>query len=85
MFSGSIVALITPFRDGRVDEAALQRLVEWQIRSGTHGVSPCGTTGESPTLTPDEHEAVVRVAVRFARDYEARTGHARVPIIAGGG
>ena len=76
-FKGSITALITPFKDGKVDEPALQRLVEWQIDQGTHGLVPCGTTGESPTLTHDEHRRVVELCV------EAAAG--RVPVIAGTG
>ena len=51
MFSGSICALITPFRDGAVDEGAFEAFVDWQIEQGTNGVVPCGTTGESPTLS----------------------------------
>ena len=85
MFSGSLVALITPFRGGEVDEAALERLIAYQLEHGTHGLVPCGTTGESPTLTPAEHEAVVALTVRAARDYAARTGRPRVPVIAGAG
>ena len=77
MFKGSITALITPFRDGRVDEAAFQALVEWQIAQGTHALVPCGTTGESPTLSHDEHMRVVELCV------EAAAG--RVPVIAGSG
>ncbi|MGD9501757.1 MAG: 4-hydroxy-tetrahydrodipicolinate synthase [Methyloceanibacter sp.] len=76
-FKGSITALITPFKDGTVDERAFQRLVEWQIDQGTHGLVPCGTTGESPTLTHDEHRRVVEMCV------EAAAG--RVPVIAGTG
>ena len=76
-FKGSITALITPFQDGKVDERAFQRLVEWQIDQGTHGLVPCGTTGESPTLTHDEHRRVVELCV------EAAAG--RVPVIAGTG
>ena len=76
-FKGSITALITPFKDGTVDERAFQRLVEWQIDQGTHGLVPCGTTGESPTLTHDEHRRVVELCV------EAAAG--RVPVIAGTG
>jgi 4-hydroxy-tetrahydrodipicolinate synthase len=76
-FKGSIAALITPFKDGKVDERAFQRLVEWQIDQGTHGLVPCGTTGESPTLTHDEHRRVVELCV------EAAAG--RVPVIAGTG
>ncbi|ALP40254.1 4-hydroxy-tetrahydrodipicolinate synthase [Aeromonas schubertii] len=77
MFQGSIVALITPFRDGRLDEEALRRLVEWHVEQGTHGIVPVGTTGESPTLTHDEHCRVIEVVV------EQVAG--RVPVIAGAG
>ena len=76
-FKGSITALITPFKDGKVDERAFQRAVEWQIDQGTHGLVPCGTTGESPTLTHDEHRRVVELCI------EAAAG--RVPVIAGTG
>jgi 4-hydroxy-tetrahydrodipicolinate synthase len=76
-FRGSITALITPFRDGKVDAPALRKLVEWQIDQGTHGLVPCGTTGESPTLTHDEHRHVVELCI------EAAAG--RVPVIAGTG
>jgi len=77
MFKGSIVALITPFRDGALDEKALQDFVEWQIAEGTDGLVPVGTTGESPTLSHAEHERVVELTV------EAAAG--RVPVIAGTG
>lgn len=77
MFKGSLVALITPFRGGKVDEKAFQRFVEWQVDQGTHGLVPCGTTGESPTLSHDEHNRVVELCV------EAAAG--RVPVIAGTG
>jgi len=78
MFKGSFVALITPMRpDGAVDEDALARFVEWQIREGTQGLVPVGTTGESPTLTHDEHKRVVEITVEVARR--------RVPVIAGAG
>ena len=77
MFKGSIAALITPFRDGKVDVQAFRKLVEWQIDQGTHGLVPCGTTGESPTLTYDEHKQVIEVCI------EAAAG--RVPVIAGTG
>ena len=77
MFRGSIVALITPFRNGGIDEAALQSLVEWHIAQGTHGLVPVGTTGESPTLSHAEHERVVELVI------EAAAG--RVPVIAGAG
>lgn len=77
MFKGSYVALITPFRNGAVDEAAFVKLVEWQIEQGTHGLVPCGTTGESPTLSHDEHKRVVELCVKTAKG--------RVPVIAGAG
>ncbi|WP_354076604.1 4-hydroxy-tetrahydrodipicolinate synthase [Constrictibacter sp. MBR-5] len=77
MLKGSLVALITPFKDGRVDEKAFQDFVEWQIAEGTHGLVPCGTTGESPTLTHDEHNRVVELCVEVARG--------RVPVVAGAG
>jgi 4-hydroxy-tetrahydrodipicolinate synthase len=76
-FQGSITALITPFKDGKIDARAFQRLVEWQIDQGTHGLVPVGTTGESPTLTHDEHKRVVELCI------EAAAG--RVPVIAGAG
>ena len=56
MFKGSLVALITPFRNREIDESAFQELVAWQVGQGTHGLVPCGTTGESPTLHDDEHK-----------------------------
>jgi 4-hydroxy-tetrahydrodipicolinate synthase len=74
---GSITALITPFKDGKVDEKAFQRFVEWQIAEGTHGLVPCGTTGESATLSHAEHERVIALCVEAARG--------RVPVIAGAG
>ena len=77
MFRGSIVALITPFRDGRVDEKAFQSLVDWQVGQGTHGLVPCGTTGESPTLSHEEHMRVVELCIESAAG--------RVPVIAGTG
>jgi 4-hydroxy-tetrahydrodipicolinate synthase len=78
MFKGSLVALITPMRaDGAVDEAALERFVDWQIGEGTHGLVPVGTTGESPTLTHEEHRRVVEITIAVARG--------RVPVIAGAG
>lgn len=77
MFKGSLTALITPFRDGKVDEKAFQSLVEWQIDEGTDGLIPVGTTGESPTLSHSEHERVVELCI------EAAAG--RVPVIAGTG
>jgi 4-hydroxy-tetrahydrodipicolinate synthase len=76
-FRGSIPALITPMKNGSIDEAAFRKLIEWQIREGSHGVVPVGTTGESPTLTPEEHKRVVEIAVEIAAG--------RVPVIAGTG
>jgi 4-hydroxy-tetrahydrodipicolinate synthase len=76
-FQGSIVALVTPFRNGAVDEDKLRELVEFHVSNRTDGIVPCGTTGESPTLSHDEHKRVVEVVVEAARG--------RVPIIAGTG
>src|SRR5258708_32659371 len=67
MFKGSIVALITPFRNGAVDERSFQSFVDWQIKEGTHAVVPCGTTGESPTLSHAEHKRVVEACVEAAK------------------
>jgi 4-hydroxy-tetrahydrodipicolinate synthase len=77
MFKGALTALITPFRDGAVDEAALRDLVEWQIDSGIDGLVACGSTGESATLSHSEHDQVVKLVVEQARR--------RVPVIAGTG
>ncbi len=77
MFSGSIPALVTPFRDGRFDEAAFRSFVDWQIAEGSSGLVPCGTTGESATMSIAEHDRVVAVCV------EQSAG--RVPVIAGCG
>lgn len=77
MFRGAITALITPFKNGALDEAALQSLVDWQITEGIHGLVPVGTTGESPTLSHAEHERAVEVVIEAADK--------RVPIIAGAG
>ena len=77
MLKGSITALITPFKGGALDEEALARIVEWQIAQGTHGLVPVGTTGESPTLSHDEHKRVVEITIATARK--------RVPVIAGAG
>jgi 4-hydroxy-tetrahydrodipicolinate synthase len=78
MFKGSLVALITPMReDGTVDEKAYAEFVDWQIKEGTHAVVPVGTTGESPTLSHDEHRRVVEIAIEVAKG--------RVPVIAGAG
>jgi 4-hydroxy-tetrahydrodipicolinate synthase len=77
MFTGSLVAIVTPFKDGKLDERALGDLIEWQIDSGTHGIVPCGTTGESATLTHAEHDRVVAFTVEVVRR--------RVPVVAGTG
>ena len=77
MLRGSFTALITPFRNGKVDEEAFKRLVDWQIAEGTHGLVPVGTTGESPTLSHDEHKQVVELCIKTARK--------RVPVMAGAG
>jgi 4-hydroxy-tetrahydrodipicolinate synthase len=77
---GSIVALVTPFRGGAVDEAALRALARWQLEQGTDGLVPCGTTGEGATLTPDEADRVVRICVE-----EARVHGKGAPVIAGVG
>src|SRR5712692_5290392 len=76
-FRGSFTALVTPFTNGHVDEKAFRDLVEWQIGEGTNGLVPVGTTGESPTLSHDEHKEVVEWCIDQARD--------RVPVIAGAG
>jgi 4-hydroxy-tetrahydrodipicolinate synthase len=76
-FQGSIVALVTPFREGKVDEAKLRALVEMHVGAGTDAIVPCGTTGESPTLSHDEHKRVVELVIEAARG--------RVPVIAGTG
>ncbi|RMH46250.1 MAG: 4-hydroxy-tetrahydrodipicolinate synthase [Alphaproteobacteria bacterium] len=77
MFKGSIPALVTPFRDGEVDFETLRRLVDWHVAEGSHGLVAVGTTGESPTLSHDEHRAVIRTVVEQAAG--------RIPVIAGAG
>ena len=77
MFRGAITALVTPFRNGRLDEEAYRELIDWQIRQGVDGIVPCGTTGESATLSHEEHNRVIDIAVDEARG--------RVPVIAGTG
>jgi 4-hydroxy-tetrahydrodipicolinate synthase len=77
MFRGSIPALITPFRDGTVDEKALVELVNWHVEEGSHGLVAVGTTGETPTLSHEEHEHVIELVVR--------TAAGRIPVIAGAG
>jgi 4-hydroxy-tetrahydrodipicolinate synthase len=77
MFKGSNTALVTPFKNGKVDETAFERFVDWQIAQGTSGLVPVGTTGESPTLSHDEHKRVVEICIQVAKK--------RVPVIAGAG
>lgn len=77
MFKGAIVAIITPFKNGQVDEEALRKLIEFQIANGTSGIVPCGTTGESATLTHEEHDRVIEITIDAAKK--------RVPVIAGTG
>ena len=77
MFTGSITAIVTPFRDGSVDEAAFKNLIEFQIANGTNGIVPCGTTGESATLSYEEHHRVIELAIESAAG--------RIPVIAGTG
>lgn len=77
MFQGAMTAIVTPFRDGRVDEESFRQLIDFQIESGSHGIVPCGTTGESATLTFAEHERVIEICVEQV--------HGRVPVVAGTG
>ena len=77
MFAGSIVALVTPFKDGAVDWESLDGLVEFHIKNGTHGIVPCGTTGESATLSHQEHDDVIKAVIKAVKK--------RVPVIAGTG
>jgi 4-hydroxy-tetrahydrodipicolinate synthase len=77
MFRGAITALVTPFKNGQVDEEALRNLIEFQIANGVDGLVPCGTTGESPTLSHDEHDRVIEMTIDAAKK--------RVPVIAGTG
>lgn len=76
-FKGIYTALLTPFKDGKLDEKAFQSFVEWQVVEGVHGLVPCGTTGESPTLSHDEHKRVVSLCIEVAKG--------RVPVMAGSG
>ncbi|MBI2467814.1 MAG: 4-hydroxy-tetrahydrodipicolinate synthase [Candidatus Rokubacteria bacterium] len=76
-FQGSLVAMVTPFRDGQVDEAKIRELVEFHVKNGTDGLVPCGTTGESPTLSHEEHRRVVELVVTAAAG--------RIPVVAGTG
>jgi 4-hydroxy-tetrahydrodipicolinate synthase len=77
MIYGSLVAIVTPFRNGKIDEDALKELIEFQIENGTHGIVPCGTTGESPTLSHEEHEYVIELTVKAVKK--------RIPVVAGTG
>jgi len=77
MFSGSMVALVTPFKNGEVDWQSLEGLVEFHLRSGTHGIVPCGTTGESATLSHQEHDDVIKAVIKAVNK--------KVPVIAGTG
>ena len=78
MFTGSLVALITPFKNGSVDEKGFEKFVAWQIKEGTDGLVPCGTTGESPTLSMEEHKRVIEICISAAKG-------SGVPVIAGTG
>lgn len=77
MFKGTYTALVTPFKDGNIDWDTLEKLVEWQIEQGIHGLVVCGTTAETPTLSPDEHKAIVERSVGWVKG--------RIPVIAGTG
>ena len=77
MFKGSMPALVTPFKNGAVDVDTLKKLVEWHIAEGSHAIVPVGTTGESPTLSHEEHGRVIEIVVQ--------TVAGRVPVIAGAG
>ena len=77
MFQGSLVALVTPFKNGKVDFATLRRLVDWHVEQGTDGLVPVGTTGESPTVSFDEHKKVIEAVVRHT--------DGRIPVVAGAG
>ena len=76
-FKGAFTALITPFSNGQVDEEAYRKLIEWQVESGINGVVPCGTTGESATLSHAEHKQVISICVDQVKG--------RVPVLAGAG
>jgi 4-hydroxy-tetrahydrodipicolinate synthase len=83
MFQGIYTALITPFKDGKIDEGAFQAFCEWQIAQGVHGLVPCGTTGESPTLTHEEHNRVIDLTIEVAQSLNKNGS--RVPVMAGTG
>ena len=74
MFKGALVAIVTPFKNGAVDEVAFRKLIEFQIAGGSNGIVPCGTTGESATLTFEEHERLIEITVEQVNK--------RVPVIA---
>lgn len=76
-FKGSLVALITPFKNGKIDELALEKMVEWHIAQGTHAIVPAGTTGESPTLSEQEHVEVIKIVASVCKG--------RIPVMAGAG
>ncbi len=77
MFKGSMVAIVTPFKKGKVDDKALEKLIEWHIKEGTHAIVPCGTTGEASTLDYEEHYKVIEITVKVVNK--------RIPVIAGTG
>ena len=77
MFEGSLVAIVTPFKDGKVDDQAFRDLLQFHIENGTQGIVPCGTTGESATLTNEEHHQVISIAVEVCKD--------KIPVLAGTG
>ena len=77
LFSGLYTALITPFKNDKIDEAAFEKLIEFQIKNGADGIVPCGTTGESPTLTHEEHNLVIDLAIKIANK--------RIKVVAGTG
>ena len=77
MFKGSYVAMVTPFRDGKLDEEGIRSLVEFHVENGTHGIVACGTTGESATLSHEEHDRVVELVIEQV--------NGRIPVIAGSG
>ncbi|MGB3086410.1 MAG: dihydrodipicolinate synthase family protein, partial [Phycisphaerae bacterium] len=74
MFSGTLVALVTPFKNGRVDYPAIERLVDWHVEQGTDGLVPVGTTGESPTVNVEEHKRIIKTVVDRAAG--------RIPVVA---
>ena len=67
-YQGSYCALITPFKNGDIDKSSFEKIIKWHIRNGTKGIIPCGTTGESPTLSHDEHKLVVELAIEYANN-----------------